>query len=332
MVRKTYICSRCKHVFNQKGHYTDHLNRKIPCVEIDTQVQSPPFRENNLQNSVESVENTKNDTNTNNTPIIIDEESNPIKKNGRFICKFCKKSFSRIDSYKRHVKSRCAGIISHLMEKLAEKDKQLALEKQLNKTLKNTTPVGNTTNNTQNNTYNIQAFIGNTFNNTNASTSTIKPIGYGHENVARLTSSAYTRIFNLGTKSVPEFVKTLHFNQQLPEYHNLYIANIKGEYAMVYDGEIWKIQSKDEMLSDVYTDSVSTLDEIYHKRIKDDPNLVVIRFEEFVSKYDEKLIANGIKEELKRLLYNYRHMAEAVRKQSGAPTIEAPQTAQITSQ
>lgn len=255
--------------------------------------------------------------------LILDEESTPIKQNGRFICKFCKKSFSRIDSYKRHVKSRCTGIIAHLMEKLAQ-------EKQLNKALKNTAPVGNTTNNTlNNNTYNIQAFIGNTFNNTNASTNTIKPVGYGKEDTSRLTDSTYTHIFNRGTKAVPEFVEKLHFNAKFPEYHNLYIANIKGEYAMVYDGKIWKIQTKDEMLKDVYFDSVSTLDYIYHERIKDNPNLVVLRFEEFVDKHDEDLIANGIKEELKLLLYNYRHMAEAVRKQCSTPTIEAPQAAQI---
>jgi hypothetical protein len=211
-------------------------------------------------------------------------------------------------------------------KKLIEKDKQLAHEKQLNKTLKNTASVGNTTNNTQNNnTYNIQAFIGNTFNNTTAGTNTIKPVGYGKEDTSRLTDSTYTHIFNRGTKAVPEFVEKLHFNKNLPEYHNVYIANIKGDYAMVYDGEIWKIQTKDKMLDEVYFDSVSTLDYIYHERLKDDPNLVVLRFEEFVEKHDIKKIADGIKEELKLLLYNYKHMAEAVRKQSTAPVIEAPQ-------
>lgn len=34
---KEYICDRCRKVFNQKGHYTSHLNRKRPCKILNNQ-------------------------------------------------------------------------------------------------------------------------------------------------------------------------------------------------------------------------------------------------------------------------------------------------------
>lgn len=279
MVQTIHTCPKCKKIFTRKSHYTYHINRKNPC--IDTQ--------NTVNNSEASEDtNKKSDENT----LIFDK---PVKQNGRFICKFCKKSFSRSDNYNRHIKSRCSGVISYLMKKindvnkqLAEKDKQLALEKQ-NKTPKNTVL-----------------------------------LGFGHEDVSRLTDSAYTRIFNLGKNSVTEFVKTLHFNEKLPEYHNIYITNLRGDFVLVYDGKDWNVQSKNEMLDDVYFDSVRALDDIYHKRIKDDPSSVVTCFEEFIEKFTLNTISNDIKRELRNLLYNHRHMAEAVRKQSSA-SLEAPQ-------
>jgi hypothetical protein len=27
-----YICVKCNKIFTQKGHYTNHLNKKFPCV------------------------------------------------------------------------------------------------------------------------------------------------------------------------------------------------------------------------------------------------------------------------------------------------------------
>src|SRR6056300_549195 len=30
-----YICSNCGKIFKQKGHYTNHMNRKTPCKQID---------------------------------------------------------------------------------------------------------------------------------------------------------------------------------------------------------------------------------------------------------------------------------------------------------
>ena len=32
---KNYTCGQCGKIFSQKGHYTNHLNRKTPCKPIE---------------------------------------------------------------------------------------------------------------------------------------------------------------------------------------------------------------------------------------------------------------------------------------------------------
>lgn len=62
-----YICSTCKKQFNQKGKYTEHINRKTPCQPID----------------------------------IINNTSH-----SKYYCEICDMHFCREDSLKRHVQSK----------------------------------------------------------------------------------------------------------------------------------------------------------------------------------------------------------------------------------
>ena len=44
-------------------------------------------------------------------------------------------------------------------------------------------------------------------------------------------------IFHKGFKSVENLTKSLHFDKNRPENHNIYISNIKDNYVMMYDGD-----------------------------------------------------------------------------------------------
>ncbi|QGR54393.1 nucleic acid binding protein [Moumouvirus maliensis] len=62
-----YMCKKCGYSTNNKNHYHDHLNRKIPCSKYNP--------------------------------------NGKIKFNKSIFCKTCNKSFSREDSLKRHNKT-----------------------------------------------------------------------------------------------------------------------------------------------------------------------------------------------------------------------------------
>ena len=68
-----YKCDKCHKAFNQKGHYTAHINKKYSCIR-------------------------------NNDDKPINLETNDIKK---YICDACSFIFTRKDSLIKHQKSRC---------------------------------------------------------------------------------------------------------------------------------------------------------------------------------------------------------------------------------
>ena len=40
-----YICSNCGKIFKQKGHYTNHMNRKTPCKPIINNISDDKIKE-----------------------------------------------------------------------------------------------------------------------------------------------------------------------------------------------------------------------------------------------------------------------------------------------
>lgn len=60
---------------------------------------------------------------------------------------------------------------------------------------------------------------------------------YGKENISYLTTKDYAQIFNRGTMSVPALVEKVHFDKNKPENHNVYISNMRADYALVYNNE-----------------------------------------------------------------------------------------------
>ena len=38
-----YTCERCNKEFHQKSHYTYHINRKKPCIDVNDTRQKPPI-------------------------------------------------------------------------------------------------------------------------------------------------------------------------------------------------------------------------------------------------------------------------------------------------
>ena len=52
---KEYICEKCGKVFLQKGHYTNHLNRKTPCKPIKNKIIEEKVQEK-IQELIENGE------------------------------------------------------------------------------------------------------------------------------------------------------------------------------------------------------------------------------------------------------------------------------------
>lgn len=300
---KLYQCPRCFKTFDKKSHYDVHMGRKRPCVQIDKPQQ---IISENVEKNDENMLKVDDPISKKDTKLVPPENVIIVQSElyDELQCIFCHKVFTRKDVKNKHMMESCP-LRKKLSRKVEEAIKKILAEnsslREENRKLKGKK---------SNTTYNIMnAYINNTYN-------TVKLAAYGHEDMSFITPTHYSEIFNHGKNAVPIFIKFLHFNKKHPECNNIFISNIHDDYVLIFNGHKWMLHQRDKALDDVYFDSVSTLDDVYHKQIKNNPESVVLRFEEFLDKRDNDKIANDIKNELKLLFYNYKDIVENTKKQS----------------
>jgi hypothetical protein len=267
-------------------------------------------------------------------------------------CKYCDKLYSRTDSLNRHlkickekkqddeVKESMTELVKLLNKKLEEKDKQLEkqnkqfekqnkqfekeiskrdneLEKQLTKQdkelekrdkhieeLVKKAGINNSTINVQNN---------------------IKLLSYSDTDRSHLTDKDILKCLKHSNFCIPYLIKKVHFDENKPENHNVYISNLKNKYVMMYDGNKWECKDRDEQISNLMDDNEGVieykLEEWLEKGVKY-PEMMK-KFNTYIEKKDNNKVINIIKDEIKLLLYNNRNV---VNKESSNKAIELIET------
>jgi len=225
-------------------------------------------------------------------------------------CNYCHKEFTRKDSLNKHLKSRCKikkqieldkeEIFQSLIKKVEQLEKQ---NNELSLTINNTNS-NNTINNTQIN------------NNNN-----IKLVAFGKEDMSFIVDEVSKRILNKGFRSVPVLTHYTHFDKNRPEYHNIYISNMRNSFIMIYDGKKWNLKNRNEVLDDLISNKTDYLIEQFDefKDVLDESTLK--KFGRFLNDQDEEYVINSIKDELKLILYNNRNLPLETKKQLGLENI-----------
>jgi hypothetical protein len=106
-------------------------------------------------------------------------------------------------------------------------------------------------NNTTNNTQNIN----------NGIVTHVNLIGYGKEDLSKIDKKEILKAIQFGYDSTIKLTETMHFNPKHPEYHNIYITNIKDKYAMMFDGKDWNLTMKDKLINKIYDDKKNYIEE-----------------------------------------------------------------------
>ncbi len=306
-------CMKCNKVFKRKGHLNDHLNKKNSCqqeiiektdifVPID---QIPPKNTINHQNIID--------------PNIIEPKVDIIPANNN-ACYYCNKSFVRKDVMNKHMKFSCKVL------KQQNKDKQEIFEKLELLELKNQSIVNknqhleeeirilkdeikslqpNMINNNNNN--NINNGI---INNTN-----IIMVAHGQEDISKICEKILIGACKRGYNSVPQLVESIHFNPKFPEFHNVYIPDLKNKHAMIFDKDMWILKNKDEVVNDMYHTKKDMIIDNMEKNCKYLNNSQQKTLQRWLKSDENK--DNDIKDKqsidhvfdsLKLLLYNLKHI------------------------
>ncbi len=111
--------------------------------------------------------------------------------------------------------------------------------------------------------------------------------------------------------SVPNLVQKIHFDPNVPENHNVYINNIKTEYVMVYNGKLWELKDRNEIIIDmIYKYEFKLEDWCSSEEIQKAYPNALKHLQEYMKRRDknEEEIMNNMKNEVKLILYNNKKM------------------------
>ena len=206
---------------------------------------------------------------------------NQIMINGVISCDRCSKEFKSYRGLKYHVSQNvCNSKESITTQNIQNIDKQV--------------------NNTQNNNMNVDGDV--------------KLVKFGNENLSYISDDLFKSILGRGFKCVEELVDHSHFHPDHPENYNIYIANIKNDYVVIYDGKKWNINKKEDVFEDIIYAKSDFLCLKFKELMGQMTETDIKKFTNFINQRDEDQTMNKIKGELKLQLYNNRELPQKLRK------------------
>ena len=313
-----YTCINCDKTFKQKSGFTDHLNRKKPCINLPKTSSFLPQKAEilpkNIHQFTPELHHFTPTLHQNYTKI---HQITPKAENR---CNYCYNTYCRSNVLKKHllickVKKREIYEKEDILNKLLEQNNKLAFTiEELNKKIDKLENNNKINNHTQNNK-NIK-------NQNNGISNTINIIGFGKEDLSKIdNTSFFEALMQMGYNIPTKMLEKIHINEKYPEYKNIYISDINRGNAMIYDGKKWKLDKYDN-ISDKLLDKVLHFIEERYDEIKDDASIsdkkktnmkTRLKILEIMKDYEEEkerkrheYLRNQCKDKIKIDLYNNR--------------------------
>ena len=275
---KEYKCIRCQKIFNKKCNYEYHINRKNLCKIKPTEITNA---------SIET------------SPVIL------VNKKKDYKCTYCDSVFTRLGSLNRHIKDRCQikkdqeEQKKEILDKLLE---EMAILKDKISKCQNVTQITNITKHIQNNNNN-----NNIQNNTNINN--LKIVAFGKEKLDEIIGEEECKkILFRGFEAIPQLIENIHFNNNRPQYHNCYIPNMRTKYAIVYDGDNWKLENAIDVIETLRDNNRNFLERKFEDFYESLNSETKKKFNRFIEEADTDIVKNRYKESIKLLLYNKKDM------------------------
>lgn len=273
-----YKCERCGYLTEYKGNLKNHFKRKKPCNPILSNTSIETLKE---KFNKKLIKNKKLINSIKIEPELnpIEPKLNPINKinksEKKYICKFCKKSYSTNSNLHKHMK-KCTNVdlsdnekVVNYINDIKKENKEIKKEKkkmrkEIEKLIDKLAEANTTNNNIQQN-----IIINN----------------YGKENLDYLTPEYLTNLLKIPFQSIQSLIKNIHFNPKHPENHNIKITNKKQNLATVYNSGIWEFKDKKDVIENIVDNSYNMLDCHYDTNLDDLNKNKQTRFIEFQDKY-----------------------------------------------
>jgi hypothetical protein len=192
-------------------------------------------------------------------------------------CKYCNKTFSKRSNLVRHINKNQCSIKKVEEQKINDKDKEIIdlknrleqLELLIGTKIKGNAIKNNVNNNSNNTINNITNNTNNTNNTINSTNNIVNIVAFGKEDLSIFSDEQCTAFLKRGFNSVGEFIKSLHFDENKPQFNSIYISNLNnGKYACVYDGVKWIKCLRETAIEDLKDKGIDFLSAKYNELTK----------------------------------------------------------------
>jgi hypothetical protein len=66
--------------------------------------------------------------------------------------------------------------------------------------------------------------------------------------MSKIDTKEILKVLRKGYDSTLRLTVAVHFNPRYPEFHNVYITNMKDKYVMMCDGGSWDLTVKEDLM------------------------------------------------------------------------------------
>jgi len=294
-----YKCPRCGYFTHIKTIYIRHLGRKVLC--------KPVLSNNILQDEYvkyEISEKIQNESKMDLKPLKItknhkkESKMNPFESTNSkktYICKFCDKEYSTNSNLSKHLK-RCKEKLNddedkkYLLELVDKLNQQLEKkDRQIDELIKKS---------------GINIGTQNNFN------QNIQILAHNNTDLSHLTDNDYLKCLKHSNFCIPHLIEKIHFNPKKPENHNIYISNLKNNYVMIYNGNKWMLNDREESIQNLIDEKESIIEQKLEEWLeigKQYPD-IMNKFNRYLEKKENNVVLNKIKDEIKLMLFNNRDL------------------------
>ena len=292
-----YTCPRCGYESHIKTIYMRHLSRKKICENIlsdDNLINE--YIKYNVKEKLMVIESTKSQQLSQNSQQKVNKKST---QNDNYFCQYCERNFNFKQSYYRHMKTckvkREIDNEKNEMNKMVNllnnqlKDKDRKIDELIKKS------------GTTNITYNQQNINNN-----------IKLLGYRNTDISHLSDKDFISCISHSNFCIPHLIKKIHFDPDKPENHNIYISNIKNNYAMIYDGDKWNLTNKDDLINEILEEKEIIIEEKLEEWLEKGKQYpeIMKKFTRYLEKKENDVVLDKIKDEVKLVLFNNRSLVK----------------------
>ena len=283
-----YKCDKCDKEFILKWDYERHVKRKFPCkkkIIIKRKIEEE-IKENNYCNYCE----------------IIFSRKDAVKRH-IIKCKIKKRIEKEREDKKREEKEMEDKKRDEIFNKLLDREEKYEIIERENEKLKKEVK-----------RCNIKNY------NTNIIQNIIIPserlVGFGKEDLTKINNNKFLKVMNgnniTGCRIFIELLKLIHFNEEYPEYQNIYITDKNREHYMVYNGNNWELNKNrtDDIIKQIEEISDIKLEEIKEEGYENKYKHIIdkiIKYNELYYNETEKFI-KIVDERVKEYLYNNKEI------------------------